>query len=649
MKFGPIPPKKLPEQDTEKVLLLAERWQRASYSHEKWATPAKVHYDFFENRQYTEEQIAAAGKSKPLLKFNMIAPIVRLVIGYHGQNRSDIQFSPAHDPLATDDVATALSGLEKAIVTDNLLEFIDPDVFMDGLVCGRGWFDTQLDWERNDLGEVRTVSLDPFSVKVDPDANTYDINESASYMMTDKMVSVDEIEGNFGKQVADLVRPWTRGQTPLAPLSSVIFNDEITPIRSFGLREDADRDYWDNLYSLMGDFVDVHRKTIRLIETQYKLRELRNVMIDLETGDKKVLPDDWGRDKIDKALLYAEMVGNPCIVQQRMVERFHWTTMCGDMILYDAPSFYDAFTMTGYFPYFRRGVTRGMVEDLVDAQKEKNKSHNNRVEIESKTANGGWLYGDDAFDAVQEANLKKFGSQPGVNIKYKANAKNKPERIDASPPATAYERLERSSDEDMHRISGINETALGQESNKAQSGRAYEALQRQAVVSVQMYMDHFRRTKHLLGQRHLHIIQNYYTEQRIYRVTGEDGKKAPIVINQMMMDPVSNGKRIINDVTLGKYSVVVDDAPLSPSFAAAQYDEMMALVEKLAAGGMSITPFLDLIIGMSSMPRKNEWIDRITTLLGAQQAPVPGGAPPAPGGAPPPGPGGNVIPMPARA
>ena len=41
MKFGPVPPKKLPKQDPFKVLLLAEKWQRAAYAQQRWAEPAK--------------------------------------------------------------------------------------------------------------------------------------------------------------------------------------------------------------------------------------------------------------------------------------------------------------------------------------------------------------------------------------------------------------------------------------------------------------------------------------------------------------------------------------------------------------------------------------------------------------------------------
>jgi len=624
MKFGPVALNKLPNQDPQKVLLHAERWQRALWAQEAWATPAKECYDFLEGRHYTATQLAKLkAEGRPHFKFNIIAPIVRLILGYQGNNRTDITHKPGQDNRSTDSVADALSKLEKAVADGSMLDFVDVEVFLDGLATGRGWYDTRLDFEKNDLGEIKTTASDPFCIYPDPDADTYDLNESAGYIIESKMVSIDEIEAGLGKRVADLIRPFTMGQTPVSPISGHAFvNDEISPSRYFGQREDATT-FWDNFYGAMGYFVDTHRKTIRLIECQHKVREPRNVIIDLETGDKEVVPESWDKDRIQKALLWGEQMKNPLRVERRMVERIQFTTIAGDINLYDAPSYYDAFTKTGYFPYFRRGVTRGMVEDLIDPNKEKNKSRNARIEIEAKTANGGWMWEEESLDPVQERNLKKFGSMPGVTVKHRKGTPA-PTQIGASQPSIAYEKLERAADDDVRRISGVNESALGEVDASGASGRATLARQRQAVVSVQMYMNNLRRSKMLLGHRHLYIFQNYYTEARIYRITGDDGKDDQVAINQMLSDPTSGGKRIINDITLGKYATKVDEQPLSATFANAQFEEMMQLLEKIGPVlGNQLPQFADLIIGMSSMPRKDEWIERLQKLQQPQGPPPP--------------------------
>lgn len=619
MKFGPVPPKKLPKQDPSKVLLLAEKWQRSAYAQERWAAPAKVCWDFFEGRQFTQEQIDRLRRQqRPSFKFNMIAPIVRLVLGYNASNKTDITYQPGQDARSSEDLAEALTKIEKVIAENGEQAFVDTAVFMDGLVAGRGWYDTRLDFESNDLGEVKTTAADPFSIYPDPDASTYDLNETAAHMIQSSYVSLDEIEAWFGKQALELLKPFVLGQTPLAPVSSAIVLDEISPIRTFGERADLEDAWWDSFYSLVGDFVDTSRKTIRIIDIQYKVKELKNVLIDLETGDKEVLPDEWKQDHIEKILLYAQQVGNPVKVQRRTVERLQWTTFAGDLMLYDQPSQYSRYTFDGFFPYFRRGVTRGMVEDLVDPQLEKNKHRNARSEIAAKTANGGWMFGDDTFNPVQRANLKKFGSTPGVQIEYKKGA-TKPEQISPTNTGQIHKILEDDAAKDLKEIAGINEAALGQELN-VQSGRAIQAKQRQAVLSIQVYMDAFKRTKRFLGLNHLGNIQRYYTEPRMYRIMGKDGKFSQILLNQEQQDPTSGLARIVNDVTIGKYAVVIDDAPLSDTFLNAQFQEMMLILEKM---GPAIAPYIpmmaDLILDMSSMPRKDEWIERIKAIWQAQQ------------------------------
>lgn len=619
MRYGPVPQKKIPKQDTQKIMLMAERWQRASFAQQRWAESAKKCVDFFEGRQWTAQQLAEMrAQKRPALTFNIIAPLVRLILGYQRNNKTDIIYRPSNDARSTEDTAEILTAIEKTIADMTDQEFIDTEVFLDGIMTGRGFYRTLLDFEDNDLGESVTRAQDPFTTFIDPDGNTYDLNESCGFVQTSRFVSIDWIEDQYGKVTSDLLSPYTRGQTPVGPVTSLMVNDEITPIRYFGERDEFQYEWWDSFYANMGDFVDTHRKTLRIIETEHKVRERRKVVIDLETGDKKTLPDNWGQEKIEKILAYGEMVGNPLIVEDRVVERIHWTTMCGDILLHDRPSPYQSFSLTPFFPYFRRGFTRGVVEDMIDPQMEKNKRRSAEIEQVSKMANGGWRYHENSMTPQQKLKLKRFGSAPGFHLEWKGDANMKPEQIQPAAPAMAHERLENKSDEDIRRISGINESALG-ELDRVQSGRAIEARQRQAVIAIQLYMDNFARSKKILGTKRLEIIQNHYNETRLYRTIGEDGKLAQVMINQAQIDPATGIKRILNDVTVGKYVATVDGTPLSATFANAQFEEMLNLMEKMGPAMQPYMPlFADLMVDMSSLPRKQEWIERLQQIAQAQ-------------------------------
>lgn len=128
-------------------------------------------------------------------------------------------------------------------------------------------------------------------------------------------------------------------------------------------------------------------------------------------------------------------------------------------------AFYKTYTKVGFFPYFRRGVTRGMVEDLIDPQREKNKKRSVINDILSRNANSGWIYEENSLDPDQEENLKKYGSSPGIHVKWKSGPGGKrpmPQRIEPGGYPQGLDRLEEKFSDDMYTISGVNESALGQ-------------------------------------------------------------------------------------------------------------------------------------------------------------------------------------------
>jgi hypothetical protein len=373
---------------------------------------------------------------------------------------------------------------------------------------------------------------------------------------------------------------------------------------------------------------------------------MAKVFIDLETGDKATIPDEWSEEKIKKALFYAQSIGNPLTVQWRRVREVRWTTLAGDVILYDQWSKYDHLTKQIFAPYFRRGQTRGMVEDLLDPQMEKNKRRSAEIEIVTKSGNSGWIYHADSLDAKNKVLLQRLGAMPGINIEWKGD-KEAPKRIEPGAPPTAMERLEQKATDDINRIAGINESATG-ELDKVQSGIAVQARQKQAVTGVQMYFENYKRTKRLVSRNVLSQIQHHYTEQRFYRILGENGKATELLINQEQAEPGTGITRVFNDVTKGKYETTVDDRPLSATFANGQFEEMMNILQTVV-GNPALAPYMDLVVRQSSLSNKDEWVERSQQLIGIAPPPgavpgqTPGGASPTP---PPPqtgAPAGNTV------
>ena len=662
MPYGPTPPTKLPVQDHHRILVMADRWQRSSSAMRKWSQRARECVDFVEGRHWTAEQIRQLeSEGRPALKFNKIARLVRLVLGYHRNNRTDMKYMPANEGGGSETVGEVISRIVKQISENNGLDYVDAEVFMDGIVTGRGFWDTRLSFKENDFGEVASKAVDPFTVYIDPDGDQYDL-ENCNSIQTSKWVSIDEIEFTYGKQVADLLSPFTHGESwTQFPSTFYDANNEITPVRTFAEEDDVDAEFHGGFRDTFNtDFVDPYRKNIRLVDSQHFVTQERDVFVDLETGERKTVATreefrarGIDRDRfIGKALYHAEQLGNPMIVDRRMVPQLRWTIQVGDVLVYDQWSSYQTPTITGYFPYFRRGYTQGMVDDLIDPQREINKRRMAHLESVARMGNPTWVYHENALDPEQEQRLEREGSRPGFFVKWKGNIK--PERDYPNARNVGQEKLEELFSADLPEISGINESALG-EIDRVQSGRAIEAKQRQAVISLQMYLDNFSRSKKLQGAKFLNLIQSHYTEERIFRILGEDGELVQLAINQKQIDPVTGKWARLHDVTLGKYTLSIDETPMSATFASAQFDEALDILERLGPLGEAlIAAKPELLVDMSSLPRKEEWKQGLLEVAGAA-----GGVPPGAGGAPSGGvlgpdglpvqSGGNVLQLPVPA
>jgi hypothetical protein len=613
----------LPPQNDEIVRRLAHRYLRAVEPHNKWATLAKRCVEMLEGEQWSEaEKAALRAMRRTALTLNGIAPLYRLIMGYQSSNRTDVEFLPTSDSQSSEDVADVLNNIFKSEANRCDLNYTDTDVFADGLSTGRGFWDITLSFENNELGEQKIKSEDPFEVFIDPDCKHYDLSDDdqgAAYIQKSVWTNLDNVNEKYGSDAAMSVQN-IMSPTYQSAVLSYLADLHVSPKTFFGGYAD-DKNYgaWSDVF--YNDFIDQQAKQIRLLDSQYKMTVIAPCFVDLETGDKVEIPQEWvGRkDIIDKVMQYAEQINNKLAIINRPVKKVRRTVTCGDILIYDNWSIYKDYTTIGYFPYFRRGTTRGIIEDLIDPQREKNKKRSVLTDILNRNANSGWIYEESSMDADQEQNLRDYGSSPGINVKWKRKTpeSTKPERIEPGSYPVGMDKLEEKAADDLHEISGINQSALGQ-LDTVQSGRAIEARQRQTVISIQMYSDNFDRSKKLQGRNCLSLYQNFYTEHRIYRIMGDDSSLTTLAINEKQQVG-TNAVNRLNDITVGKYSVTVDSKPISATFKQAQFEETMMIIEKLGPIGQALAQSNpELILNQSSLPQKQAWIKALQAAKEAQ-------------------------------
>ena len=591
--------RRLPKQDIELVLRLARRWQQGIPAMQEWSRLGTQAVDFFEGRQWTEGDLKKLkDEGRPALVINRILPLVNLVLGYHINTRIQDGFLPGHDGSGSAETAAALSAVSSQIDELNDMPYIDSEVFLDGLITGRGYYDVRMDFSRNALGEVKVRAVDPFTVYLDPDAADYDLN-MGNGLHVSRWISLDEVEAHYGKEASDWVSPLMgNASRSLIPGAYFLDSQEITPWRNFG-GDQYDRSRWGVFTDQVFDWVDRGRKSVRMLDIQHWVATERWFFIDMETGDQKPVPDQWDWERIQRVMLWSAENNIPLVLQKKLTRRLRWTHMVADVIVFDEWSPYDTVTLTPFFPYFRRGMTKGMVEPLLDPQREVNVRRSARQNIIGRSSNGGWMVPDESMTPEAMEDLEKNGGRPGFILKYRTVGKqgqsiSEPRQIQPSQTPVSIAELEHEARDDLMEIAGINKAALGQVDHSNVSGRAILARQQGTVIGLEGFMANYHRTKKMVARKKLEVIQGFYTEPRIIRVLGKGTTPTQIAINQR------TAAGVVNDVTLGSYAVQIDQTSLTESFLAGQFQELMTM----KGAGMPIPD--EFLVDASSVARKDE-------------------------------------------
>lgn len=600
--YGSEPPRTTPLQDIAVIEEQLDAFRRDGEGHRKWAEDAKECQEFVDGKQWSDEdRCKLENEGRNALVLNKISRLVRWAQGRFRQNRLELRYLPGNDGSGLQETAEALTACVKQIEEANQAEWLDAQVFQDGIITGRAFTDLRLDFDRNVLGEVKETLLDPFSVYLDAEADTYE-PEGWGHVIVSRWMSLDDITLMYGQPANDILVS-TTSQIPVTTGNLSEFGaDEVSPDRFFGLTSYLNGSMDDfSSPGLSGfgitDHINRKRKLIRVLDRQhYALKRVR-WFTDLVTGQMKIIPDHWAPDRVQRVMQWSQMRRLPIDVGQGIRKVVRNTVTAADKILFDDWSPYDTFTVVPYFPIFRRGHTKGLVSDLIDPQREINKRRSAILHIIMTTANSGWIYPENSLREEMKQALEEEGSRPGINVEF--SGQTAPTRIQPAAPPSALRMLEEAAARDLPEISGINESALG-EIDRVQSGRAIQARQQSANNGAEIYFANFSRYRELKGRKLKELVQGHYTEERVFRVRGPEGDQL-VVLNRK-----DGAGRLVNDVTSGSYDVIVDEVPISASFMQGQLAEALELKEK----GVPIPD--DILVELSTMPRKQEIIQRMT-------------------------------------
>ena len=560
MAYSKKPKKKLSK--AEELTLAKNQWNayiRARDSgHDDYIDMAKKCDNYYRGDQWDAfdmQQLDDQGR--PALTINTILPTINAVIGEQSSKRADIQFKPRGG--GNQEVADVLTKVYAQISDNNKLDWMEAQVFQDGLIQDRGWFDVRIDFTDHVQGEVRIESKDPLDIVIEDKADKLRmLAETGTTLGADSMEYEEERYGDTDDSTYGQQYP----------------ND---PENSRTVR------------------------TIRVIERQYyKLHDCM-FYVDPVTGDQRTVPYVWGKKKREN---FADQFGLDII--QKKMRKVRWTVSADTVILFDDWSPYAHFTLVPYFPYFRRGKPFGMVRNLLSPQEQLNKITSQELHIVNTTANSGWIVESGSLSGMTADDLEEHGAETGLVLEFNRGS-TPPGKIPPNQIPTGLDRLGTKAANNIKQISGISDAMLGMDSAEV-SGVAIQQKQNRGSLMLQVPLDNLAKTRQYLAEKILQMVQSYYTEERIIQITDESDPYKPRV--KMAVNQMTPEGEVINDLTLGEYDVVVGTAPARDNF-----DEMQ-FAEAIELRGVGVPIPNDMIVEYSHLSRKADIADRIRQLEG---------------------------------
>ena len=591
MAYSKKPKKNLTK--AEQLTLAKSQWnaytRARDHGHEEYMDIAKKCDSYYRGQQWDEfdmQQLDDQGR--PALTINTILPTINAVLAEQSTKKADIQFKPRGG--GNQPVADVLTQVYAQIADNNKLDWIEQQVFSDGLIQDRGWFDVRVDFDDHIQGEVRIEAKDPIDILIDPDAKHYDPRTWNEIFET-KWMSIDEIEEQYGQKEADQLRMLAETGTTLGA-DSMEFEEE-----RYG-----DTDEYNYGQQYPGDPENARTlRSIRVIERQYyKLKDCM-YYIDPVTGDKREVPYNWGKKKREQ---FADQFGL-AIIEKKM-RKVRWTVTADTVVLFDDWSPYAHFTLVPYFPYFRRGNPFGMVRNLLSPQEQLNKITSQELHIVNTTANSGWIVENGSLSGMTADDLEEHGAETGLVLEFNRGS-TPPAKIPPNQIPTGLDRLGQKAAANIKQISGISEAMLGMDSPEV-SGVAIKAKQGRGSLLLQVPLDNLAKTRQYLAEKILQLVQAYYTEERIIQVTDETDPYKPR--NKVRVNEMTPEGEIINNLTLGEYDVVVGTAPARDNF-----DEMQ-FAEAIELRGVGVPIPDDMIVEYSHLSRKADIAERIRQMQG---------------------------------
>lgn len=564
-------------KDTDQFLRDArKRFDESQTAEQDNRTDALDDQQFENGEQWTEaDKQARAGRPCPVI--NKAAGSVKQILGDARQNRPKIKVRPC-DSQADPKTAELLSGLIR-----NIENISDAEAAYDyGHECavrgGYGFWRVLTDYSSDDAFDqdilIKRI-VNPFSVYFDPNCEETDFSD-AQYAFICETLTKEEFKAKYPS--AEPV-DWEGGEESQA--DQWISGDKIR-VAEYWYKKPTKK----HIFAL-SDGKTIEVKNPRII-TQPAVPE--QATIDPMSGQQVMTPAQPEQTFV----LGDEMEQPQPFTRTREVkcDKVMWCKMSGSQIIEGpqewAGKYIPIIPCLGEEIWIEgKRILRSAIRHAKDPQRIYNWTRANAIEIMALGAKQPWIGTERMFEGheqqwdqshIRPSNRLLVNPDPSV-----PGALPQRQPLDVSTVGIHQESMLAA--DDIKSTVGIFDASLGAQGNET-SGRAIVARQRQGSTATFVFNDNQVRAVKYTGRILVDLIPKIYDTERVVRLMNDDGTEAWQKIN--VIDQVT-GQVIANDLSVGKYDVVID---AGPGYATKRMEAADGMIQLASAGGGQFMPIL---------------------------------------------------------
>jgi hypothetical protein len=247
----------------------------------------------------------------------------------------------------------------------------------------------------------------------------------------------------------------------------------------------------------------------------------------------------------------------------------------------------------------------GMIRNAKDPQRMYNFWQTSITEGVALAPKAKWLIAEGQDEGHENdwanANIKSFPLLRYKQTDIEGRPAPVPQRLQPEPPQAGIMAAAAGVDDDIKSIMGVFDPAQLKQGNI--SGKALNGQQQQVDLTNFDYYDNLTRSISHCGTIILDLLPKIYDTERVMRIIGDDGKPELLTINQR--DSVG---RVLNDMTVGQYDVVMDTGP---GYNSKRQEAVESMLPLLSADPQLMQTCGDLVFRNMDWPGADVIADRL--------------------------------------